>query len=193
MANVDYAHLTYLLLLGCALAFWYFTANRNSLGKTVQHMAAWFLIFVGVIAAIGLWDDIRQTVRPTQSVFSDQGRVEVPRSPDGHYYLTLDVNGEPVRFVVDTGATDIVLTQRDAARAGISLDDLNYIGRAMTANGTVRTAPVRLDEVALGAVVDRGINAWVNEGEMSESLLGMAYLQRWDRIEISGGELVLQR
>ena len=117
----------------------------------------------------------------------------MPRARDGHYYLTLQINGNPIRFVVDTGATEMVLTQADAARVGLDLDSLNYLGRANTANGEVRTAFVRLDQVALGGIVDQNVPAVVNEGEMEGSLLGMGYLQRWGRIEIAGGELVLTR
>jgi aspartyl protease family protein len=98
-----------------------------------------------------------------------------------------------VQFVIDTGATDIVLSHSDAQRVGLQLENLAYVGRAMTANGEVRTAPVRLDSIALGPVKDTHIPAWVNQGEMGHSLLGMSYLQRWSKIEIGGGALVLTR
>jgi len=86
-----------------------------------------------------------------------------------------------------------VLTRADAEAAGLSPDNLNYLGRASTANGEVRTAYVRLDEVELGGVRDTDVPAVVNEGEMRQSLLGMGYLQRWGRIEITNGELILTR
>lgn len=193
MDTMDYGNLAYLVLLGAVVVFWFFVQNRQSLGKTAQQALVWGLIFLGVIAAVGLWDDIRNTVRPAQAVFADQGRVEVPRAPDGHYYLTLDLNGNPVEFVIDTGATNVVLSRDDAARAGIDPEGLNYVGRAMTANGEVRTAPVRLDRVSMGPIVDENVRAWVNEGDMPMSLLGMDYLQRWSRIEIARGALVLER
>lgn len=193
MDAMDWGRLSYLVLLAAALVFWFFVQNRQSMGKLFQQMTAWVLIFVGVIAAVGLWDDIRQTVRPTQAIFADEGRIEVPRQANGHYYLTLKVNGTPVDFVIDTGATDIVLSHRDAERIGLDLADLAYLGRAATANGQVRTAPVRLAEVELGPIVDKNVQAWVNEGEMFGSLLGMSYLQRWGKIEIGGGSLVLTR
>ena len=186
-------HLIYLVMLLGAVVFRFITTNRDSLGKVTQQAAVWGLIFVGVIAAVGLWDDIRQTVAPRQAVFSEAGRIEVPRSPDGHYYLTLDVNDTPVRFVVDTGASSIVLLERDAEAAGIDLTRLRYTGTAMTANGTVRTARVVLDEIGLPGMEDSRVTAFVNEGEMAESLLGMSYLQRFDRLEISGGQLILER
>lgn len=117
----------------------------------------------------------------------------MPRGNDGHYHLTLDVNGTAIDFVIDTGASQVVLSQRDAARIGINADALNYSGAASTANGVVRTAPVVLDQVTLGGITDRGVAAVVNGGDMESSLLGMTYLGLYDRIEISNGELVLNR
>ncbi|MFZ5962959.1 retropepsin-like aspartic protease family protein [Thalassococcus sp. BH17M4-6] len=193
MSSMEYGNLAYLGLLGAVLVFWVFIQNRDSLTKKVQQLAAWGLIFLGTIAAIGLWDDIRQTVRPQQTVFADAGRVELPRAPDGHYYATLDINGAPTFFVVDTGATSMVLTEQDAARAGLSTDTLAYVSEAMTANGLVHTAAVTLDEVALGPFSDRDVRAFVNSGEMEQSLLGMTYLQRFARLEISGGKMILER
>lgn len=193
MSSYDTGRLIYLALLGGAILFWLILQNRNSLGKTLQQMLTWGLLFLGMIAVFGLWEDIRSTVRPTQAVFSDAGRIEIPRSPDSHYYLTLEINGAPVLFVVDTGASDMVLTKKDAARAGLDPASLPYVGRAFTANGTVRIAPVTLDEVRLGSITDTRVPASVNEGEMAQSLLGMRYLQRFSQITIAGNKLILTR
>ncbi len=193
MTGDQIGQLTYLALLGGAIAFWLLLRNRTHLGQMAQYAAVWGLIFLGAIAAVGLWGDIRQTVAPRQNVMADEGRIAVPRAPDGHYYLSLDVNGVPVRFVVDTGASQVVLTREDAERVGIDTGELAYLGRAMTANGEVRTAPVRLGSIGAGPIRDDGFNAWVNSGEMPESLLGMSYLQRFDSIQIADGQLLLTR
>lgn len=193
MNGFEWGNLIYLGLLLAMVLSWFVAQNRRSIGKLAQQALAWGLIFVGVIAAIGVWDDIRQTIVPTQSVLTETGQIEVPRARDGHYYLTLVINDEPVDFLVDTGASQVVLSHSDAERLGLVTPDLAYTGRAMTANGEVRTAPVRLDSVELGPVLDRNVRAWVNEGEMDKSLLGMSYLQRWNRIEITGNALVLSR
>lgn len=192
MEQVNYTQLTYLVILGSVIVLWFVVQNRASLGKLVQHALVWGLIFLGAVAVVGLWDDIRQTVRPMQSVVSED-RIELPRAPDGHYYLTAEVDGVPVRFVVDTGASQIVLSRDDAERIGIDVGTLAYLGRAFTANGEVRTAPVRLDEVAVGPVRYADVRAVVNAGEMGQSLMGMEYLQRFSSIEITGGKLVLTR
>lgn len=190
MNGDNIAQLAYLGLLGAAVAGWFFTTNRESLGKVTQQAIVWGLIFLGVIAAAGLWSDIRRDVTPSQAVLSD-GRIEVPVGPDGHYHLTLGINGTPVDFVVDTGASQIVLTREDAERVGIDTDALAYVGRALTANGPVGTANVWLDEVRLGGWTQTDVRAVVNEGDLFQSLLGMDYLSRMARIEIADGRLIL--
>lgn len=192
MTGDHIASLAYLALLGAAVAGWFLVANRQSLGRIAQQAAVWALIFVGAVAAAGLWGDIRRDVIPRQSVVA-ANRVEVPRSFDGHYYLTLQINGVPVDFVVDTGATEMVLSREDALRVGFRERDLAFIGSANTANGVVGTAPVILDKVELGPIRDTGVRALVNEGELYGSLLGMGYLGRFERIEIAGNRLVLTR
>jgi aspartyl protease family protein len=193
MDSNDIPRLAYLVLLGVAVGGWLIAEGRGSLGRTLRTALAWGLIFLGVIAGYGLWSDVRTDLVPRQSVVTEGGRIEVPRAFDGHYYLTLGLNGTPVRFVVDTGASDIVLTREDAARAGLDPAALAYSGIAMTANGQVRTARARVNEVALGPITDRDVPVSVNEGEMPGSLLGMTYLQRFSRIEIADGTLILER
>ncbi len=193
MTGEQIGSLAYLVLLGLIIGGWVVVSNRQNMGKLAQQAAIWIFIFLGAIVAAGLWSDIRNDITPRQSVMMDGARVEVPRSVDGHYYLTLRVNGAPIRFVVDTGATEVVLSAEDAAKAGLPTDGLIFSGRAFTANGMVETAPVQLAEVELGGVIDRNLRAVVNQGAMPDSLLGMQYLQRFDRIEISDGRLILER
>ena len=187
--------LVYLAILGGVIGGYFFLANRHRMGAVVQQGAIWFLIFVGAVLVYGVWDDVRRSALPSQVVMTEGGQtfVELPRSQDGHYHIVLEVNGTPIRFVVDTGATDLVLNQPDAARVGLDLDDLRFFGRAFTANGEVRTADVTLESVALGEHVDRDVRAVVNEGVMTQSLLGMSYLQEFGRIEIENDRLRLTR
>ena len=186
------ANLIYLSVLGGALLLSYLLASRMNLGKTLQQAGIWVLIFMGAIAVIGMWSEIENTLMPKQAMVGEN-TIVLPRERDGHYYLTLDVNGVPVDFVVDTGATQVVLTQQDAARIGIDVGALAYLGSANTANGTVRTAAVRLDTVALGTIRDTRVRAVVNDGQMDGSLLGMTYLSRFDSITIKDNQLILTR
>lgn len=195
MSADDTASLIYLGLLALALVVAFVLASRGRMGAVLTQMALWVLIFLGVVAAYGLWPEIEDAVRPRQAtVLTDGGAVvEAPRAFDGHYYLDLDVNGVPVTFTVDTGATEIVLSRDDARRAGIEPDALAYLGSAFTANGQVRTARVMLDELSLEGGVDRDVPAVVTDGDLNGSLLGMTYLSRFARIEIAGDRMVLTR
>lgn len=189
MEDFEIGNLLYLIVLGTAVAGWFIAENRRSLGQTTRMALVWGLIFLGFIAGFGLWNDVRDDLLPRQSVVG--GAIEVPRSGDGHFHLTLTANGQSVPFLVDTGATDIVLTRQDAERVGLDPGNLAFLGTARTANGEVRTAFARLDELALGPVVYRNVPVSVNGGDMDTSLLGMNYLSRFDRLEIEDNRLRL--
>jgi aspartyl protease family protein len=190
MPNGTTAQLLYLILLLLAVGGWVLVEYRGRLGLALRSAAAWGLIAVGLMAGYGLWSDIRRDL-PIQAVVQD-GAVEIPRSADGHYRLTLTINGTPVAFMADTGASNIVLSRADARRLGIDPDALAFVGAAQTANGTVRTALVRLPEVTLGPWHDRNVPAFVNDGDMDLSLLGMDYLGLF-RVEIADDRMVLRR
>ena len=192
MENVDPARFVYLLVLGVAVAGYLIADNRASLGRMARQALAWGLIFIGVIAAYGLWKDIAPDIAPRQSL-ARSGSITVPRSSDGHFYLTLRLDGVPVRFVVDTGASAVVLSRQDARRIGLDPDRLIYAGRASTANGEVATALARVGTVELENLTDHDMRVQVNGGEMEGSLLGMDYLRRFSRIEIAGDRLILTR
>lgn len=185
------ARLGYLALLLAAVGGWVIVEYRGRMGQALRTAAAWGLIFIGVMAGYGLWQDIQTDIAPRQTVM-ESGEIRMPRAEDGHYYLTLQINGTSVQFMADTGASNVVLTEKDARRLGIDPDALLYLGQARTANGTVRIARVTLPEVSLGGYADQNISAWVNEGELDISLLGMDYLGRF-RIEIDRGEMILRR
>lgn len=166
--------------------------NRHQWKRLLGQGLTWVFLIGAVAVGYGLWTDTNIAL-PRQSVFADEGRIEVPRGRDGHYHLTLIINDVPVPFIVDTGASDIVLSAQDAARVGIDDTGLMFTGRAQTANGAVQTARVRLETVRLGEIEDRFVPAVVNAGEMRGSLLGMSYLGQFETLSISNNTLVLQR
>lgn len=195
METPDSARLIYLVLLLVFIAAGYGIARRPRLAQNVVSAGIWFVIFVGGYLAFDNWDVIERATGPRQAIVTSEAGtiVDVPRRRDGHYYMELEVNGTPLQFVVDTGATHMVLSQADAQAVGIPTDELSFAGRARTANGMVRTAEVRLGTVSLGAIEDRDVRAIVNQGELDTSLLGMSYLQKFGKIEIEGDRLRLIR
>lgn len=185
------ARLAYLGLLLAAIGGYIIVEFRGRMGQALRTAAAWGLIVIGLMAGYGLWQDLRTDILPRQAV-AEGGEIRLPRAADGHYYLTLTIGGTDVPFMVDTGASDMVLSLSDARRLGLDPGGLAFIGQARTANGIVRTARVALTDVTLGPHYDARISAVVNEGELDTSLLGMAYLGRYS-VEITGGEMILRR
>lgn len=188
----DLARLAYLVVLASVLISTVLLKMRPGFVQGLKTVTAWAVI-VGVVAVgSSLYDEV-QNQKPLQTYSAADAQISVPRSRDGHYYLTLGVNGTPTRFVVDTGATEIVLTQDAARAAGIPLENLPYMGRALTANGEIKTARVTLKTLSLDGIIDSDVKASVNGGELRDSLLGMTYLQRFRKIEISGNQMILTR
>lgn len=181
----------YLVLLLVAISGYMLVEFRTRPGKSLRQLLAWGLIFLGLVAGFGLWEDIRRDVAAPQRV--EGNRIELPLGNDGHFRIELRLNDTPVRFMVDTGATEIALRRRDAERIGLEPAALDYVNMASTANGTVYTAPVRIDRVEIGEIVDEDVPASVVEGELDVSLLGMTYLRRFARVSFEGETMVLER
>lgn len=185
-------------VLATVLISYMLIARQQRLGQMLRHAILWGLIIVGVTAAYGLWHDIDRTRDGSLSVRgSGSGAITVQAARDGHFHLTLLINTVPVRLIVDTGATQLVLSQQDATRIGLDPARLPYLGQGRTANGPVGLARVVLADVVLQAddlvIRDTDVPAFVNDGQLEISLLGMGYLRRFASIRIEGDTLVLQR
>lgn len=183
----------YLAVLLVIVAGWFFAQNRQKLNRNLQQMVLWGFLFAGAILLYSIKEDLGRQIMPQSSVQVSGDQIVLKRAADRHFYARLNINGQDINFVVDTGATDMVLSKPDARRVGINPDELAYIGSAQTANGEVRTARIKLSRIELGPYADTNVTAWVNDGEMFGSLLGMSYLSRFSRLEIAGDKLILTR
>src|SRR5579864_2568699 len=110
----------------------------------------------------------------------------------GQFVVDAEVNGTAVRFLVDTGASYLSLTPKDAAAIGLSPASLRYDLRMNTAKGVARAAEVRLREVRLGQLTIEDVPAIVMEDASGISLLGMSFLNRLDGHHISNGVLTME-
>lgn len=123
----------------------------------------------------------------------DDGIITVDADPRGHFYLQATLDGEPVRMVVDTGASIVALTYEDAERVGARLGPQDFTIRISTANGIVEGAPFRIREIKIKELAIREVEAIVlPKGRLEVSLLGMSFLRRLSRFDISQGRLNLR-
>lgn len=180
-------------IFGLVIGAYILRAYRGRMGTMVQQVLIWILIFLAAVIIYGFKEQLQRQLYPSQGVMISDNTISLTRARDGHFYADLLVNGMSVEFVIDTGASEIVLATQDAEKIGMPLDQLMYLGIAETANGEVRTAQVILDTLEFSGMRTRNVRAFVSEGQMSVSLLGMAYLRRFSRIEIIDDTLLLHR
>lgn len=168
-------------------------------GKAIRDIAIWVAILAGLVGIYGFRHELEilgkrivGELEPSRGTETAQGAVTYRRSADGHFYIDAIVDGQQVRFLVDTGSSEIVLSPADAARVGFRRSDLTFNRQYRTANGTGWGAPVVIPSLSVGAIRFRNIPASVNDAPMSESLLGMSFLDRLSGYEVRGDSLILR-
>jgi aspartyl protease family protein len=124
----------------------------------------------------------------------DSRSVVISPGSNGHFHVEGRIDGRRMDFMVDTGASVIALTERDAAMLGIHPAEGEYSAMVRTANGVVRAAPIQLNMVEIDDIMVRDVAAMVMpDGALSDNLLGLSFLSRLHRYEYSGGKLVLEQ
>ncbi len=170
-------------------------------GRIVQALGAallWILLALALVVGYsyryelrGVADRVMAELVPGHVI--TRGRiVEVARTVNGDFNVTAQINGARVAMVLDTGASSVVLTREDAKAAGLPLEVLTYTTNIETANGRTRAAPVTLDRLAIGGLVEHSVAALVAQpGQLKTSLLGMTFLNRLQSWEVRGDRLLL--
>ncbi len=179
----------------------------NVLGWALRRLLLWVILGTAVVAAItyrdvifGLGESLQSESTAPSPVRKKAAKdsssqahrtITIPRGRGGHFLLTARVEDTDVRFMVDTGATEIALDPADAERMGLRLRDRHFTREFITANGPVRVAPVTLRRFRVGALTLYDIDAVVNEAPIGISLLGMGFLKRLDGYKVQGDKLIL--
>ena len=130
----EVGRVVYLVILGSALIIGLFSMYRSRPGTALRHAAVWALIFAGAVVLYGFGSELERQLMPRVASEVDADTVALTRSRDGQFHAEMQVEGVPVSALVDTGASELVLTREDAARIGLDPETLRYTQRAMTAN-----------------------------------------------------------
>ena len=194
----DFASLSYRLVLLVFLGSAAILMFRGRLSQAIKAALLWIAVGLALLVGYtyrfelrGVADRVMAEVVPGH-VIAHGRSVEVARAFNGDFDISARINGARVAMVLDTGASSVVLTREDAKAAGLPLEVLAYTAIIETANGRTRAAPVRLDRVAVGDLVERSVEALVAQpGQLKTSLLGMSFLNRLQSWEVRGDRLLL--
>lgn len=161
---------------------------RYERGNTRFIVIGWVFLLGAMVLFFQDWSE-REANPNRNMVVSGGSEIVLQRSRDGHYYADGEINGQAVKFLLDTGATQIALSPKLANSLGLSL------GRSVTlqtAAGPATGYPTRLARVRLGAIEMQELSAVVSQG-MSEDavLLGMNFLKRLEIVQ-RGDQLTLR-
>lgn len=122
---------------------------------------------------------------------SEPEPASLAKAADGHFWADALADGKPVHFLVDTGASSVSLTEKDAERLGLDPARLVYNQTVRTADGDSLAARVRLASLSVDGVRIDNVDALVIGRGLPASLLGMSYLGRLSRFEATPSSLVL--
>jgi aspartyl protease family protein len=175
-------------------------SRRRKFSELLGGVILWVGIFGIAIVGYTFRDDLYLIagrvfgeLRPGVAVVdSANGTATFQRGMGGHFQVESHVNGAPMTLIFDTGASAVVLTEKDARAAGIDTDALGYTIPVSTANGTGRAAAVVLDEMEVGGIVRHDVRAYIAEaGALDTSLLGMTFLETLSRYAVTSNALEL--
>jgi aspartyl protease family protein len=172
--------------------------SSGKIRKNLKNLAIWIGIFIILIAGYsyrhelsGIKEKFLVEIIPSKGIQKATDSISFPVSSDGHFYIRARVNGVPIIFLADTGASHIVLSPADAEKLGFKADELRFDRFYETANGTVRGSSIRIDHLRIGEIHLKEIGASINEAEMRNSLLGMTFFKRLKRYEVKNDALTL--
>tara|TARA_B100000929_G_C15451253_1_gene401257 strand:+ start:423 stop:1145 length:723 start_codon:yes stop_codon:yes gene_type:complete len=166
--------------------------------ENLRYLALWTIVLLVLAYGYTAWRTnsinpyhLVGALAPQRDSAGLMGKAQFFANNNGEFLVTGLVNDVEILFLVDTGASDVVLTTHDAQRVGMIPDDMVFSRLYRTANGTVYGAPVRLSAVTVGGVRVKNVRASVSGGSLHRSLLGMSYLSRISEFSVRDQVLTL--
>jgi aspartyl protease family protein len=196
LRNEQFASLVWLLALLVFLAGPVAVMFRKRFSRALQAVVMWLAIALLLALGYTYRFELRDVAnRVLSEIVPGMGgrTVEIARGRSGDFSVRTRVNGAPIPMVLDTGASAVVLTQEAAKAAGLPLEVLSYTVNVDTAGGRTRAAPVTLDRIAVGGIVEVSVPALIAPpGQLRTNLLGMSFLNRLQGWEVREDKLMMR-
>lgn len=189
--------ISFVIIVLILLSVLYSVLSKNNLKKFASQLLIWVLILLSVIIGYAFRFELNYSAQRVMAVLvpsyhwvNKDGELVIARSSDGHFYIDALVNDVKIKFMVDTGASDVALTKADAQKLKFDLSKLQFTKTYSTANGSSAAAPVKLNTIIIGGIF-KNIEAHIGRGDLDISLLGMSMLERFKGFRIDRDMLIL--
>ncbi|TKT79157.1 TIGR02281 family clan AA aspartic protease [Aquamicrobium sp. LC103] len=199
----QFGRMLYLGVFGAVIAAGILGSGMR-FGHVARSLAVWLLIILALVTGYQYRYELQDIASrmtaglvpgsPLSTIDGDgRASVMLERMSDGHFQVRAEINGAPVRVMVDTGATSTVLSAQDARSAGFDPDTLAYNVPIMTANGEARAARITIDDFRIGDITRTNMPVLVAEGgRLGQSLLGMNFINTLSGFDMRGERLILR-
>ena len=190
----------------CLLLAWYLPAAiqkyKGQSSQALRHAALWLAMVVVLIGGYAFRPELTfvknrmvSVLLPGRAIDKGGGTVVITKnSQDDHFSIDGLINTQSTSFILDTGASTVVLTYDTAKRLGLLAGEESYTQIVSTANGLTKVAPIRIDELRIGSLVLQDVKASVaRQGELDVNLLGMSFLSRLKSYSVESDQLTMRQ
>lgn len=193
----------YVHLLSMAFLFAYLIlvllVRYFQFSQTIKYLTFWLGIILTILGIysfrhrlVEVLNIIEEKVLPFKDPEIQPGLMKFPSNNKGHFMIEAIVEGVPIKFKLDTEATLVILTQMDARRLGLTVNELAYTHPTNTTDGLVWSAPIRLQKIKVGEASVSNIAASISKDDLAQSLLGMSFLKKIKDYKIHKDVLILK-
>ncbi len=183
---IEWRELLYPLALLLVFSGGVWTAFQKDPGLFIRGAMGWLLLFVACYIGYVQYENYQ--TKQALSRVEGKGPDLIIKSTNGHFYVDMKIDGKTIRALVDTGASDVVLTEEDARNIGIVVEDIKDYRMYSTANGDVMSRYTRLDSINLnGKVTAQDVRTSISEADLNGSLVGQSFLNKMSKWQVIKG------
>jgi aspartyl protease family protein len=193
----EWSNIIYVIIL-IVLLIMGFSSKELPLKKFFEYVGLWIIIALVALVSYSYRfeffeakDRVLSDLFPSKAINKNHQQLTINVSQDGHYYLNVKIKNFPVRFMIDTGASEVVIDKNLAIKLGYDLKNINYNKVFQTANGEAYGASIYFDEVDVSGIKFYNIQGSITDSRLATPLLGMTFLQKFYKYEFYRDKLIL--
>jgi aspartyl protease family protein len=197
ISSHEWSNVIYILIL-IVLLIMGFSRKDLPIKKVFEFTGLWIVFALVALVLysyrfeiIEIKDRVLSDLFPSKAINKNHEKLILNIAQDGHYYLNVKIKNNEVRFMIDTGASDVVIDEKIALKLGYDLKNINYNKIFQTANGQSYGASISFDEVDVSGVKFYNVQASITNSDLVIPLLGMSFLQKFYKYEFFRDKLIL--